>query len=123
MVVRVYSKQRHIYSAKSTKYVRSVKISKWHLNHHLSLPIFSLLAELDRSSTLGRCGQKDRAAIPLSSQSRDTVFYQEQQTNISNHVQLQVTETKFSVSASMRLGTPLLHPAPTHRVEALLQAW
>lgn len=88
------------------------------------LPLsLSPIAELDGSSTPGRCGQKGRAPIRLSSQSRDTVFHQEEQVNISDPLQLLVLEAMFLVNAATSLGTPLLYPALTHRMEALPQVW
>lgn len=65
-----------------------------------------------------------RTLIPLSSQSRDTVFYQEVQAkNISNSLQLHVTEAKFLVNAVTSLDIPHLHPALIHVVKALPHAW
>lgn len=116
--LRLYSIWRNIYSAKSTKYVRPVRVSgTWIIA--LS-PCLSLLTMLDGSSTPGQCGQEDQTAISPCCQSRGVVFYEEQEANISNHLQLQVTEAKFLVSASMRLGTPLFQAVPTRRVEASL---
>lgn len=60
---------------------------------------------------------------PFSSQSRDTgSHWKGQDARISHPLPLQVAEAKFLVKASESSGVPVLHLAPTHRVENLSQA-
>lgn len=60
---------------------------------------------------------------PFSSQSRDTgSHWKGQDARVSHPLPLQVAEAKFLVKASESSDVPVLHLAPTHRVENLSQA-
>lgn len=82
---------------------------QWHLNHNPLPHSLSPLAELEENSR--QVWPKRQNSHSLSSHSRDAVFYQEEQANnISNPIQLHVTEAKILVSASTNLATSVRQP-------------
>lgn len=115
-----YSKQRNIYSRKSTRSWKEHQVCGiWTINCFLSTP---LSIQCNRVSTLGRSHQKDSTPFSVpSSQSRATASAQEVQATSISHPFQPVLQKLYSRKAHLKSGALFFYPTPTCRVEALPQ--
>lgn len=70
---------------------------------------------------MGVARRKRLLFLQLPIKGYDISHQQDEATIISHPLQLQGEEVNSLVSVADRLGAPFLHPAATHRIEALLQ--